>query len=273
MLMDMLSIDWNEICRERQLKTSFPRGDFKFWDRRAHEFTRHATSSDYIGQFLQIMNPEPSWSVLDVGCAAGTLAVPLAGRVNRITAVDPSDVMLTLLGERCRQGGIDNIRAVKGSWEDDWDGLGLGVHDVAIASRSLLVPDLRQAILKLDAHARKRVYIATIVGDGPHDRKIVRAAGRSFHPGADYIYVVNLLYQMGIRANVTFTIQQEDKSFADVPEALDSIRWMVEGMSPEEEGRLREFLAGYLVPEGKSWKLPDRRPVRWAVLWWEKEPA
>ncbi|MEN6486057.1 MAG: hypothetical protein ABFD98_14370, partial [Syntrophobacteraceae bacterium] len=70
-----------------------------------------------------------------------------------------------------------------------------------------------------------------------------------------------------------FTIQQEDKSFADVSEALDSVRWMVEGMTPEEEGMLREFLTGYLVSEGGSWKLPDRRPVRWAVLWWEKEPA
>lgn len=264
-------MDWNELWRKAHRGKVAPTGDSKFWDRRAHAFTRHATASDYVGQFLEIVKPEPRWSVLDIGCAAGTVAVPLAASVETITALDSSSVMLSLLDERRREEGIENIRIVRGRWEDDWDALGIGVHDVAIASRSLIVEDLRAAILKLQGHARRRVYISALVDDGPYDRNIVEAAGRKFHLGADYIVVYNLLRQMGIYANVAFTVNREEKTYGDVEDALDSMRWMIHEMTPEEEDRLRNHLAGCLVRDNDRWKLPYGRVVRWAVLWWEKD--
>lgn len=271
--MDILDVDWNEVCREKHAETSFTTHDPQFWNRRAPEFTRHATKSDYIGQFMRILDPKPHWSVLDVGCAAGTLAVPLAGSVKSITAVDASETMIELLDGRCREKSITNIRCVKGRWEDDWDELAIGVHDVAIGSRSLLVQDLRASIAKLDAHAREKVFISTLVGDGPHNRRIIEAAGRRFHAGADYIYVANLLYQMGIYANMTFTVTEEEKSFASVDDAVQGLRWMLYGMTPEEEAKLREFLPGYLVRSDDRLRFPGPRLVRWAVFWWEKEPG
>ena len=269
--MDVSSIDWNAAWREVQGRRSFRPKDTKSWDGRAPSFARHANKHDYIGQFMQIMQPEPDWSVLDIGSAAGTLAVPLAGSVTTITAVDPSPVMRSLLEERCRQEGITNIRIVNGRWEDDWEQLGIGVHDVAIASRSLFVEDPRCAIDKLCQHAGQRVYLSTIVGDGPFDRRLVEATGRSFHPGADYIYLVNLLYQMGIMAHVAFTVHEEDRTYENVEEALEAMRWMVDPLTSGEEERLRDFLHHALVARDGRWKLPYRRKVRWAVLWWEKE--
>ena len=265
------SIDWNELWRKMQAEKHAPMHDPKFWDKRAPEFTRHATGSDYIGQFMEIMQPEPQWSVLDIGCAAGTLAVPLAPSVKTITALDPSKTMLSLLDERCRKQGIANIRIVNGRWEDDWDELGIGIHDVAVASRSLIVDDLRGAILKLDSRARKRVYLATLVDDGPYDRNIVEAVGRRFCLGADYVVVYNLLRQMGLYANVAFTVNKEEKTYSDIEDALNSMRWMIHKITPEEEERLRCHLRARLVRENGHWKLPYRQIVRWAVLWWEKE--
>ncbi len=268
--MDMKNCDWNEVWREARARTCFPEHDRKFWDRRAPSFTRHAGKSDYIGQFMRIMNAKPHWSVLDIGSGAGTLAVPLAGSVRRITAMDPSDTMRSLLEERCSREGISNIRVVNGRWEDDWEEKGIGMHDVVIASRSMVVEDLRSAIVKLDAHARERVYISTLVGDGPHDRHILQAAGRKFWQGPDYICVCNLLYQMGIFANLTFTINEEDRRFGSVEEAFESVRWMIDQMTPDEEEMLKKFLREYLVLEDGRWRLPRPRVVRWAVLWWEK---
>lgn len=268
--MDVGSIDWNAAWREVQGRRSFRTSDSKGWDRRAHSFARHASKSDYIGQFMRIMQPKPHWSVLDVGSAAGTLAVPLAGCVARITALEPSPVMRSLLEERCRREGITNIRIVNGRWEDDWEQLGIDVHDVAIASRSLFVEDPRGAIDKLCQYARQRVYISTIVGDGPFDRRLVEATGRSFHPGADYIYLVNLLYQMGILAHVAFTVHEEDRDYENIEEALEAMRWMVDPLTLGEEEMLRDFLFRTLAAREGRWKLPYPRKVRWAVLWWEK---
>jgi SAM-dependent methyltransferase len=266
-------LDWNEIWRSTQVEKCDLHRDPAFWDKRAPEFTRHATESDYIGQFLRIMKPEPDWSVLDIGSAAGTLAVPLAPAVKSITALDPSDVMLSLLEERCRNRDIGNIRAVKGRWQDDWEDLGIGVHDVAIASRSLMVEDLRQAVLKLQSRALKRVYITTLVDDGPYDRRIVEAVGRKFSHGADYIVVYNLLRQMGIYANINITVTPKDETYGSLEEALDSMRWMIYEMTPEEEDNLRSYLQGCLVRDGGRWKLPYERIERWAVIWWDRSPG
>ncbi len=267
----MMLTDWNELWRKTHAGKHVPMHDHEFWEKRALEFTRHATASDYIDQFLAIMKPEPHWSVLDIGCAAGTLAVPLAPSVKTITAVDPSTTMLSFLDDRCRQQGIGNIRAVKGRWEDDWDELGIGVHDVAIASRSLIVDDLREAVLKLQSHASKHVYISTLVDDGPYDRTILGAVGRECYLGADYIVVYNLLRQMDIYANVAFTVNREENSYRDVEDAVSSMRWMIYEMTPEEEERLRDHLKDCLVRDGDRWKLPYCRVVRWAVLWWDKD--
>ena len=269
--MNPLDIDWNEVWKTAQAEKHTPMRDPKFWDKRAPEFARHATTSDYIGQFMEILQPEPHWSVLDIGCAAGTLAVPLASSVKTITALDASAGMLALLRERCQEQGIGNIKTIHGRWEDDWDELGIGVHDVAIASRSLITEDLREAILKLQRYASQRIYVSTLVDDGPYDRTIVEAVGRKFRLGVDYIVVYNLLRRMGIHANVAFTVNREEKIFSDLENAVDSLRWMIHEMTPEEEQMLRTHLAGCLIKENGHWRLPHRRAVRWAVLWWDKE--
>ena len=268
--MTLPDIDWNEVWRASQAEKHAIRRDPKFWDKRASDFTRRAAASGYVGRFIKIMNPQPDWTVLDIGSAAGTLAVPLAPFVDRITAVDPSDAMLSLLKERCKKQGFSNIDIVKGRWEDDWDELGIGIHDVAVASRSLVVEDLRGAILKLQRYAARRIFISTLVDDGPYDRRIVEAVGRPFFPGADYIVVCNLLRQMGIYANVTFIVKKQEKTFGDVEDALNSMRWMVHEITAQEEAMLRRYLTETLVRDGDRWKLPCRKPVRWAVLWWEK---
>ena len=163
-----------------------------------------SAKTGYAEAFLKIVNPKKTWTIFDMACGAGTLAIPFAKHVKAITAVDFSDKMLDILREQCDKSKISNIRTINRSWEDDWGRAGIGLHDVAIASRSLVVDDLRSAIIKLDSFARKRVYISTIVGDGPHDRRIFDAVGRELNTGPDYIYNYNLLYQMGICANVDF---------------------------------------------------------------------
>ncbi|MDR3566571.1 MAG: class I SAM-dependent methyltransferase [Syntrophobacteraceae bacterium] len=267
--MSLPDINWNELWRSTQAEKHPPARDPRFWDKRAPEFTRRATGSEYVGQFLGIMRPEPHWTVLDIGCAAGTLAIPLAPSVRQITALDPSTVMLSFLDNRCREENIANIRIVNGKWEDDWSALGIGVHDVALASRSLVTDDLLSAVDKLKRHASKRVYISTLVDDGPYDRRIVEAVGRKFRHGADYILVYNMLRSLGVYANVAFTTSSHDKRYTDVEEAVNSMRWMIHEMTPMEEDRLRSHLSKSLVRENGAWKMPYQLVVRWAVLWWD----
>jgi SAM-dependent methyltransferase len=270
---DIREIDWNRICWEKRKQKSSPTGATAYWDKRAPAFARNSSKSDYSVKFLRLLEVKPQWTLLDVGCAAGTLAIPLAERVKRITAMDISGNMLALLRERCAKSGISNIQTVQGAWEDDWNALGIGEHDVALASRSLITEDFESALTKLDKAARKRVYVSTIVGDGPHDRRIYRALGRNLNPGPDYIYLYNLLYRMGIRANVNFISYQERNSYESVDDAFTHLSAKLEVATREEGEILRSYLKENLVCDEGKWMMSYPRKISWAVIWWDKEKA
>jgi SAM-dependent methyltransferase len=263
-------VDWDAAWKAA-LEERPPRGGRGEWDQRAESFARHVADSDYAERLLRIMQPQRSWTVLDVGCGAGTVAVPLARRVASVTALDFSPRMIELLRLRCAEERIDNVETVVGSWEDDWENLKIGTHDVALASRSLAVKELRAAVIKLDRAARRRVFISSLVGDGPADRRIFEAVGRPLHRGPDYIYVYNLLHDMEIFANVSLLSSVEWKRYATHEEALENLRWMLRNPTPEELDRLKAYLAAQLVPHEGGWRLPAPRTVRWAVIWWDKD--
>ena len=266
------SINWNDFWEKARQQRKSDRNDRDFWNKRAPSFANHAKESGYVLDFLRLMPIARDATVLDVGCGAGTLAIPLAGRVRSITALDFSQRMLDLLEDRCREIGVANVTTRLLGWEDDWDEAGIERHDVAIASRSLVVNNLAEAIDKLASHARHRVIISSLVGDGPFDRRIFEAIGRQLDRGPDYICVYNLLHQMGIRAEVRFVGNgnEEPKTFQNLDEAVDGLRWMISDMSNDEEEALRRYLRRHLVRTADGYRLDYRHPVHWAVLSWEK---
>lgn len=268
-----MQFDWSRIWRAHHAKKALQDRQGSHWDKRAKDFTRAVTRGDYIDQFMGLCDVRPDETVLDIGAAAGTLAIPLARRGARVTALEPSVVMRELLTERSVRENVDTIRIVEGRWEDDWDRLDIGLHDVVIASRSLIVSDLGMAVDKLQHHARRRVYLSTLVGDGPFDRNLIAATGRNFTPGVDYIVVLNYLRQIGIYANLTFTTHRDDRTFANLDEAVSGLSWMVHEITDTERERLRAYLDTALVHDKGRLRLPRIRTVRWAVLWWDKENA
>lgn len=267
-------LDWNELWRAEVVR-KWPDLDQRaeYWNRRAATFAKDHPLSPYTRILLDILAPEPHWSVLDVGCGTGTLAIPLAQRVARVTAMDFSSAMIERLLRRSSDLGLQNLQALHAGWEDDWDRLSIGTHDVAIASRSLVVEDLEAALRKLDRSARHRVYITSTVGDGPLDRRAMEALGRTFHQGPDYIYVYNLLHQMGIYANITILDTGEERTFRSPEEALAFYRVFIGELSAEEDARLRAYLPEQLVPRNGVWALRNQNPLQWALIWWEKGAA
>lgn len=264
------NIDWNRAwSADRGIRSKG--NDQEFWNRRAPSFSQHVEGDDgddYVDPFLEIMDPQPEWSLLDVGCGPGTLACPLAKIVRRVTAIDFSPVMLDILRNRKQSAGIENITEREARWEDDWQALGIERHDVAVASRSIASDDPQALLTKLMAFAGQRVYISCAVGDGPFDREIFEAVGRKRDANPDYIYIYNLLYQMGFNANVRL-IEKKIRTYAGEDEAIDSVRWMLENMTAAEEDVLRRFISAHLVADGRRWRLDFQRSVSWAVIWWK----
>jgi len=265
-------IDWQAVWLASRGKKSWRKKKRADWDRRAADFARRNADSTFAGQLLTRIDPPPHWSVLDVGCGPGTLALPLAGRVREVTALDFSEAMLAELKERAAALGHANIRPVHASWEDDWQALGIAPHDLVIASRSLAVDDLRGALVKLDRFAGRRAWVVDRVGSGPVDPLLFKAVGREFEPGPDYIVTINILYSLGIQARLDFITLREQRAYASREAAADACRWMLGELSPEEEARLAAHLNERLVPDGRGgWRMDNPHYPCWAVIWWDKQ--
>lgn len=269
---DIHTMDWTKAWQDAQTwsKPDNPYKDAAFWDGRAREFAAHQENkSDYPRQFMDLLELKKDWTVLDVGCGPGTLALHLSGKVAAVTAMDFSQGMLDVLRERIREKDLTGVRPVLGGWEDDWENLGIEPHDLVIASRSLVSSDLKAMLEKLTRFARKKVVLSTMVNPGPFDPRIIEATGRVHRPGPDYIYVINQLHRMGIHARLDYTVHPVNRVYENPEEALEESRWMVHDMTGEEEDKLRRFFNDHLVRQNGHWVLPRREPVRWAVVSWD----
>jgi Methylase involved in ubiquinone/menaquinone biosynthesis len=99
----------------------------EYWDKVAEDFSQWNKSNDYeygrkaIDAMREIINPD--FEALDIGAGPGTLALPFAKVVRKMTVIEPSLVMLRYLLKNAREEGIVNIEVINKSWQevDDFD--------------------------------------------------------------------------------------------------------------------------------------------------------
>lgn len=267
---DVEDLDWNLLWQQEKNKKTWKEKKACDWDKKAASFARRTASSIYVDRFLHLLQPQPQWSVLDAGCGPGTLALPIAPVVRRVTGLDFSGGMLEILRQKAAEKGLKNITTCHGSWEDDWRQLQIGRHDVALASRSLAVRDLQAALTKLTAHAREKVVITDRVRHGPFDPDAFAAVGRPLNTGPDYIYTLNLLHQMGYLPTVEYIHLEETLEYGSFAEALSGCSWMFRDLTAEEEKRLKRYLKSIstIAPDGTVSVSRRHVPV-WAYITWK----
>ena len=263
-------IDWNALRTRAQKEKSWRAKGEADWDARASSFAKRTEQSSYVRQVIDRLNPEKNWSILDVGSGPGTLAIPLAARVQAITCIDFSAAMLAILRQRAGQMRLNNIETRKISWTDNWEAKGLKPHDVVIASRSLAVEDLKAALLKLTAFAIRRVVITDRVRHGPFDPNAFAALGRELHAGPDYIVTLNLLYQMGHLATVDFISIEDSMNYPSLEEAMARYTWMFGDLSIDETERLQHYVRSISsLHENGSVTLRAPCQPTWAFISWQ----
>jgi len=243
--------------------------DLEFWEKRSSSFAQHAGKTRYPNEFLKLMRLAPELTVLDMGCGGGALAVPLAGKVKKVTAVDFSPNMLAIVGNICRERNITNIETILGEWDSDWASLGIGKYDIAIASRSLHAEDSAPYIRKLINAARRQVFISSPEGDGPVDTKLLEFAGRKPATRGDYRRVMDVIRSMGIRADISFIDGNQTNCWPTFEAAVEEQKWMFFNMTPQEDEKIRLYLAQNLIQKDGMVQLPYERTCRWAVMWWD----
>jgi len=243
--------------------------DLEFWEKRSSEFANHAGKNYYPNEFLKLMRLEPDYTVLDMGCGGGALAIPLAAKVKKVTAVDFSSNMIAIVENICREQKITNIETILGEWDSDWPALGIGKYDIAIASRSMHATDSVPYIRKLINAAQRQVFISSPEGNGPLDMRLLEFVGRENKIKTDCHQIMDAIRGMGIHADISFIEENHTNRWRTFDEALQNQKWMFFGATPLEEEKIRLYLEQNLIQKDGMLQLPYERTCRWAVMYWD----
>jgi SAM-dependent methyltransferase len=232
--------EWKRLVRERE-GAAHGHSDPRYWDRRAPTFARSTGSR--ADQFLEVLAPylSPRKTLIDVGAGAGRHAVPLAARLEWVTAVEPSE------GMRAQLPALPNLTVVACSWED----AEVAPADLVICSHVLYgVGDVVEFVEKMELAARERVFIMLREGPVPHPANVLRdrmAAG-PLPRITRFSDLFMVLIQMGIRPDVTFISYPVVNRYASIEEAVADCRPLF-GDGWDESGA-RDELEKMLVRDG-----------------------
>ena len=254
-----------------------------YWNRRAATFTRNATE-DYELWLMDLLALNPGDEVLDMGCATGTLAVPLARAGHRVHGCDFAEAMLAILDERAAAENLPIISHLL-AWEDDWENAGLGKDsvDVAFASRSLMSGDVSACVRKLDAAARSRA--AVVVPGSPlpsRDPRLLTYLGRTARPPRIVRDVTRALAAMGRTPVGARTQTFRPMRFSSFDEARSDLRRLAgpEPFTAREQRLFDAYVAQHVVREAPTdptevteehWVLDYRLPVTWVFIGWRTD--
>lgn len=236
-------VDWAERWRGmvRDREGSAGHAHANYWDRRAPSYAR--ITRDRTDSFLRIIEPylSPRKTLIDAGAGAGRHAVPLAERLEWVTAVEPSEGMRAQIPHR------DNMTVIASTWQD----AEVAMADLVICCHVLYgIEDPVPFIAKLQASARERVFIMLREGSVPHPATQLRwrMLGRPDLPVPQFSDLFMLLMQMGIAPDVTFVRYPVFNRYRDVDEALADSRMLIgDGW---DEARARTLLEEMLTKHG-----------------------
>lgn len=169
-------------------------------------------------------------SILDIGAASGIFTIPFATKGATVTAVEPSELLVSLMKETIPASLTSSIDIVSERFEDisiqekGWE----KKYDFAFASMCPAMSNwetIEQAI----STARKYVYISTMAGAREHtlinELKEVLGVYPSHDPG-DMGYIQQLLY---LKDYSYTTLITKETSFIEMPveEVVDKLQeWL-----------------------------------------------
>jgi 16S rRNA G527 N7-methylase RsmG len=214
--MESDAIDWNEIWKdtlEKQLRSNRNVDCSTIWygkenARRFWRMFQDDKARAMTEKRIEGMKLSPDSRVLDIGAGPGTLAIPIAQRVAHVTAVEPSEGMVSVMRDNIDEYGLENVECVHKDWEAvDVESDLSAPYDVVFASYSLGMKDIRASVQKMLDASSKYVYLYWFAGETSwdmHSRKLWPLLhGREYQPAPKCDVLYNVLYDMGIYPNVS----------------------------------------------------------------------
>ncbi len=249
---------WRKLVLDRE-EAAAGHSNPHYWDHRSATFAR--STAGRAEQFLAVVEPfaSPRRTLIDVGAGAGRHSVPLATKLEWVTAVEPSE------GMRSHLPALANLTVIASAWED----AEVTPADLVICCHVLYgVAEVVPFIEKLEHSARERVFIMLREGPVPHPANVLRdrMSATPLPPVPQFSDLFMLLLQIGIAPDVAFIRYPIINRYINLDEALADCRpffgdaW--------DEARARPVLEQMLVRDGDEF-VYDCGVMRSGVAHWQ----
>ena len=243
----------------------------KNWDNAAEGFYKRTKNEDYNNALFTKLILNENDTVLDVGCGEGSITIPLSRKVKKVIGVDSSPKMLEYLKKRADEHNINNIETKLMAIEDikynDF-----GDIDVVVCSRSLngIVP-IENVLNELNKIANKYVFITIF---GPENKKIEKDFDREIckktEDFPDYNYFFNILFNIGIYANVERFDLNNYRKYESIEDAMDNGKFRLDLYNDDEKEHLKKYLERILTYDEKTQKYYNiKDKADWVMIWWK----
>ncbi|NMB78699.1 MAG: class I SAM-dependent methyltransferase [Methanomicrobiales archaeon] len=259
--------DWTEIWKYRQglQESTRTHSDSSHnWDKKenAERYDRNASGryDDRVKRTIEALPLTPHSRVLDIGAGPGVLALPLAPHVQQVTAVEPGAGMVEVLRKHAENEGIRNITCIQKLWEETDPARDLmPPYDIVIASLSLTMPDIREALSKMDAVCSGSVHLFWFA-DMPFWERMYADLWEPlhkipYHPGPKADCLFGILYQMGIFADVTMLPMKKEYRFRNREEMQTFFCKRFGATTPGQADIISSYLEPLIQVSGEEYSI------------------
>lgn len=221
---------WRELVERRQSEAeAIGAGQRGYWNRRAGTFKRSLGGRE--DPFLEFLEPwlSPRKTLIDAGAGFGRHALPLAARLDWVTAVEPSEGMRELMEP------APNLTVIASSWADAEP----APADLVICCHVLYgVAEPVPFLAKLERSARERVFVTMRERQPalPAEEAWAALAGpRTRMP--EFGDLLAVLAELGVEPEVARLTHPAGRSFDSMEEAVEEVRGALGERWDEERGR------------------------------------
>ncbi len=210
-----------------------------------------------------LLEPGDTW--LDIGAGGGRLSIPLAERVRRVVAIEPSASMREALGASALEAGLANVEVIAEPWPD-----AIASGDVALSAHAIYdIADVGAWVEAMERAASRLCVVALFDRARGHAWSEIFEAVHGEPMAAlpavrEFVAVLGAMertYEVRSLTSGAMEPTQEDAAF----EQARRICWLVEGS--EGDLRMQAFLRARYAAGPGLLGLPPMRRATYVVAW------
>ncbi len=262
---------WEEMRQERMGKPKVSYDD-EFFKKSANDFSERIKLNDYeFGRKSTKMLDEiidDNFEVLEIGTGPGTLTVPLAKKVKKITGIEFAERNIKNLKSNLKENNLSNVEIINKRWKEIEDAKIKGKFDFVVCSHFLWQIKNIDELLKRMENASKR-YCSIIQPCGRDEliKEIFEKISNQkytgqFEPDADYFAYV-ILREWGRLVSVGYF----DYTFErNLEEQIRNVASFI-GRFYEVDTVLEKRIKDYLLEISEDGIYREENKA--AVMWWQ----